>query len=243
LAGRRLFRPLPLTATATKTRKHADFPHRALNNRSIVPAIFVLPSLKPTERSVLARVMAKGAETREEILLRAARVFNTKGYSGAALSDIMQATGHFESKEKLALAAFDFALALTGARMQQALAGKTLARERLIALLAFFEDYSRNPPIPGGCPIMNTAIENDDGNPELRKRARAAMESWRQFIVRTVKRGVERGELRRAADPEQAATILIATLEGSIMMSKLYRDKAHIGRALVHLRQYVEETL
>ena len=37
--------------------------------------------------------MSKGANTREEILLRAARVFNTKGYAGAALSDIMQATG------------------------------------------------------------------------------------------------------------------------------------------------------
>jgi len=195
--------------------------------------------------------MPKGAETREEILLRAACVFNTKGYSGAALSDIMQATGlqkggiynHFESKEKLALEAFDFALKLTGARMREALSGKTHARERLLALLAFFDDYSRNPPIPGGCPIMNTAIENDDGNPELRKRARAAMENWRQFILRTVKRGVERNELRSTADPEQAATIFIATIEGAIMMSKLYRDTAHIERALVHLKQYVEESL
>ena len=195
--------------------------------------------------------MSKGADTREDILLRAARVFNTKGYAGAALSDIMQATGlqkggiynHFESKEELALEAFDFALALTGERMQRALTGKTNARERLLALLAFFEDYSHNPPIPGGCPIMNTAIENDDGNPELRKRARAAMENWRQFIIRTVRRGVERGELRPKADPEQTATIFIATIEGSIMMSKLYRDTMHLDRALVHLRQYVEEAL
>lgn len=195
--------------------------------------------------------MAKGAETREEILLRAACVFNTKGYSGASLSDIMRATGlqkggiynHFESKEKLALEAFDFALALTSARLRQALVGKKDARQRLLALLAFFDGYSRNPPIPGGCPIMNTAIENDDGNPELCKRARAAMESWRQFIVRTVKLGVERQELRPDADPEQAATIIIATIEGSIMMAKLYRDTSHVERALFHLRQYIEEAL
>jgi TetR/AcrR family transcriptional repressor of nem operon len=195
--------------------------------------------------------MAKGAETREEILQRAAVLFNTKGYTGAALSDIMDATGlkkggiynHFESKESLAIAAFDHAMAVIGASMQQALSGKVHARERLRALLDFFESYSRNPPIPGGCPIMNTAIENDDGNPELRDRAKRAMESWRQFIARTVRRGVERGELRKDADAEQAATIFIATIEGSILMSKLYRDSTHIDRALAHLRHYLEEEL
>ena len=195
--------------------------------------------------------MAKGADTREQILLRAAYLFNVKGYSGVALSDVMEVTGlqkggiynHFESKEQLAVEAFEYAVSLIGERLRQALTGKTGARERLRAFLIFFEDYSRNPPVPGGCPIMNTAIEHDDGNPELRKRSRAAMERWRRFLLRTVEHGIESGELRRDIDPEQVATILIATIEGSIMMSKLYRDHAHIDRALAHLKHYVEEAL
>ena len=35
-------------------------------------------------------------------------------------------------------------------------------------------DYIDNPPIPGGCPILNTAIESDDTHPQLRDRARQA---------------------------------------------------------------------
>jgi AcrR family transcriptional regulator len=195
--------------------------------------------------------VTKGAKTREQILFEAACLFNVRGYSGAALSDMMQATGlrkggiynHFESKEKLAVAAFDYAVSLIQARFAQALAGVSGARDRLRAFLVFFEDYSRHPPIPGGCPIMNTAIEHDDGNPELRKRSREAMEQWRQFLVRTVRRGMKHHEMRADTDPEQVGTVFVATIEGAVMMSKLYGDLSHVDRALAHLKQYIEESL
>src|SRR5258707_9181455 len=56
----------------------------------------------------------KGEQTRQEIIRKAAPIFNRKGYSGAALSDLMRATGlekggiypHFESKQELAADAF-----------------------------------------------------------------------------------------------------------------------------------------
>ena len=59
--------------------------------------------------------MRKGERTRQEIIRKAAPVFNQKGYAGAALSDLMRATGlekggiyrHFSSKEALAAEAFD----------------------------------------------------------------------------------------------------------------------------------------
>jgi TetR/AcrR family transcriptional repressor of nem operon len=37
--------------------------------------------------------LKKGDETRLMILQRAAEVFNRKGYSGASMADIMEATG------------------------------------------------------------------------------------------------------------------------------------------------------
>jgi len=61
--------------------------------------------------------MRKGEQTRQEIIRKAAPIFNQKGYDGAALSDLMQATGlekggiyrHFENKQQLAGEAFDYA--------------------------------------------------------------------------------------------------------------------------------------
>jgi AcrR family transcriptional regulator len=59
----------------------------------------------------------KGEQTRQEIIRRAAPIFNQRGYDGAALSDLMRATGlekggiyrHFGSKQELAGDAFDYA--------------------------------------------------------------------------------------------------------------------------------------
>src|SRR5260370_13132408 len=61
--------------------------------------------------------MRKGEQTRQEISRKAAPLFNQRGYEGAALSDLMRATGlekggiyrHFESKQQLAEEAFDYA--------------------------------------------------------------------------------------------------------------------------------------
>ncbi len=62
--------------------------------------------------------MRKGEQTRQDIIRKAAPIFNQKGYDGAALSDLMRATGlekggiyrHFSSKEALAAEAFDWTM-------------------------------------------------------------------------------------------------------------------------------------
>src|SRR5262249_21988813 len=134
--------------------------------------------------------MRKGEQTRERILLRAAGLFNQKGYFGASLTDVMRATGlqkgrvynHFESKEKLPLGAFAFALRLITERIERALSGKRHAAERLLALISVFREYRSGSPIPGGCPVMNTAIESDDAHPGLERRARLAMNQWRDLL-------------------------------------------------------------
>ena len=63
----------------------------------------------------------KGERTREGIVAAAAPLFNQRGYAASSMSDVMAATGlekggiyrHFESKDELALAAFDHTLPLS----------------------------------------------------------------------------------------------------------------------------------
>jgi AcrR family transcriptional regulator len=195
--------------------------------------------------------MGKGEQTREHILDRAAEVFNRQGFAGASLADIMEATGlqkggiyrHFESKEALALEAFDHALAPIRRRFERALEGRRHAIARLHAVVSVFRDNIIDPQIEGGCPVMNTAIENDDGNPELRARARQAMDDWAAMIRRIVERGVERGEIRAGTDPDEVSTLVIALIEGGAMLSSLYRDNRHMLRAVAHLEQHFEREL
>lgn len=195
--------------------------------------------------------MSKGEQTREMILAQAAQLFNRQGYFGSSLSDIMHETGlekggiynHFASKEQLALEAFDYAFGLTQRHVREALQGKHHAVERLHAMIAFFQSVAEDPPIMGGCPVLNTAIEADDAQPALRERALGAMDQWRETIRHIVARGIERHELRLDVDGDEVATIFISTLEGAVMLSSLYRDTVHMRRAVAHLTRYVDTSL
>jgi len=195
--------------------------------------------------------MSKGEQTRERILARSAQLFNRQGYFGSSLADIMRETGlekggiynHFSSKEQLAVEAFDYAYELVQQRMRQALAGKLHAREQLQSLVSVFQGIIEDPPIIGGCPILNTAIDADDANEALRDRARSAMDNLRSTIHRIITKGIERQELRPGIDPDEVASILIATLEGAIMLSNLYKDPVHMKRAAGHIVNYIETML
>lgn len=191
--------------------------------------------------------MSKGEETRRRIVAQAAPVFNTHGYSGTSMSELLRATGlekggiynHFASKEALALAAFDYAVGLVAERFAAAVAGKERAADKILAIAAVFVDYVIRPPLPGGCPVVNTAVEADDTEPALRARAQEAMTSWQKLIGAFVKEGVRRGELSPAADPRAVASLVTALLEGALVLARLLDDPAHLHRAYAHIEQYL----
>ncbi|AKG20037.1 TetR/AcrR family transcriptional regulator [Calothrix sp. 336/3] len=191
--------------------------------------------------------MSKGQETKLKILQQAAELFNQQGYAGASMSDIMKVTGlqkggiynHFQSKEDLAIQAFDYAIAQYVQRYQGVIQGKRHAIARLQAIIDIFASFGENPPITGGCPILNTAIESDDAHPALRERTQVAMNGWRHLICRIIQKGIARGEIHPEVNPDETTTVMIATLEGGLMMSKLYGDMIHLQRAIKHLHEYV----
>ena len=147
---------------------------------------------------------------------------------------------HFISKEQLALESFDYAYGLVQQRVRNALSGKFNAIERLHAIVSVFLGIVEDPPVAGCCPILNTAIEADDANEALRDRARSAMNDWRTTIHRIVNKGIEREQIRPGVYADEVATILIATLEGAIMLSNLYKDPVHMQRAVAHMERYIE---
>jgi TetR/AcrR family transcriptional regulator, transcriptional repressor for nem operon len=195
--------------------------------------------------------MSKAQQTKARIIQQAAELFNQQGYAGSSIADIMQATGlkkggiynHFKSKDELALAAFDYAESLLSKRIWSVVKTKRNAIERLQALVASYLIYIDDPPIVGGCPILNTAIETDDTDSPLRDRVLQAMNSSRSLIVRIVQTGIKKGEVRATVEPDTVATIIFSTLEGAIMMSKLERNPIHLQRVVAHLQSYIQDTL
>ena len=190
--------------------------------------------------------MTKGEQTRRKIVEAAAPIFNKRGYEGSSLHDLMEATGlkkggiyrHFASKEELAAEAFDYTWeAAWNARLLH-LDQKANGIEKLKQLIANFID--QRPPVSGGCPVLNTAVDADDGNSVLRARAAKALRSWLSRLQTIVEQARERGETQPGVDPKGVATLIIATLEGALMMRRLQRNDEALRRVQSHLNRFLE---
>lgn len=195
--------------------------------------------------------MTKGTDTRRRIVREAAGLFNQKGYVGASMSDVMARTGlqkggiyrHFPSKDELALEAFDFAVAETGRRIRARLAEESSALGRLEALVSVFSELAARPAVPGGCPVVNAAIESDDGYEPIRERTRVAMKRLLGIAEQIVAQGVTNGEIRPATDTASAATAIISLLEGGLLLTRLYGDDRYLEHVSQHLRNYIQSEL
>jgi TetR/AcrR family transcriptional repressor of nem operon len=191
--------------------------------------------------------MTKGERTRRNIVAAAAPIFNQHGYEGSSLAALMEATGlkkggiyrHFSSKEELAAEAFDYACEAAWKARMLHLDEETTGPDKLKRLIANFIDY--RPAIAGGCPVLNTAVDADDGNPVLRTRVEKALRFWKARLQKIVKQAAERGELRPGIDPKVVATLIVATLEGALMISRIERSEAALRQVQAHLNQYIDD--
>jgi TetR/AcrR family transcriptional repressor of nem operon len=189
----------------------------------------------------------KGEQTRQEIIRKAAPIFNQKGYDGAALSDLMRATGlkkggiyrHFDSKQELAGEAFEHAWKLA---MDARFEGTREIPNTVDRLKQIVRNFcaQRTSVVPGGCPLLNTAVDSDDGNPRLRAKARQALSSWLDRFEEIAEEGKRRGEVRSDVDSAKLAMLIVSTLEGSVMIRRLQKNDGPLDLACHHLEEHLE---
>src|SRR5580693_6690721 len=194
--------------------------------------------------------MTKGEQTRRDIVKKAAPLFNRKGFEGTSLADLMQATGlqkggiyrHFSGKKELAAEAFDYAWEKAVRGRLDGIADVPDCVDRLKKTIDNFVER-RTGLVPGGCPLMNTAVEADDGNPLLRARARRALQGWTERLSRITAEGIEKQHIDRSVAPRQLAQLIIGSLEGALLVSRLQNDEEPLRAMRQHLDEYLDQSL
>lgn len=199
-------------------------------------------------RGGLRNVIRKGKVTREMIVEKAAALFNSRGYFGASMSDLMAATGlekggiynHFSSKDELALEAFDYAVKVNGQIVFCEVAKHSNSIDQLCAFVQKFGTLGDESPIPGGCPLLNSAIECDDAHPEMKERVQKSIQVVLRKLESIIKKGVHKGEINPDIDAAEEAKLIFASIEGAIMLSRLFEDAATmqsvISKLVSHIR-------
>lgn len=187
--------------------------------------------------------------TKEKILESAGALFNTQGYKATSLSDITVATGltkgaiyrHFGSKDELENRSLQYLSGRLMEKVRSVIKGQPSAGLKLRGIFSFFSSYITNPPIAGGCPLLNAAIESDDTDPELKKGALGILNNLRDSLIHILEKGKQYHQIKGDINSDYYATIIIASLEGAIMMSKLRDDNTDIEKVISHLDKLVSQ--
>ena len=195
--------------------------------------------------------MNKGVNTKDYIVQQSAQLFNMRGYHGCSLQDIMDATSlkkggvynHFKNKDEIAVAAFDYSFNQILKRLKTALDTCSTSREKLFAVIDVFATFYSDPVAEGGCPIFNTAVDSTGTHPELTLKAREAVNTLKRYIEIKIDEGKASKEFDQGVKSEELSTLMILTLEGALIMSRVNNDKGPIDAAVKHLKALIESHL
>ncbi|MEM8970152.1 MAG: TetR/AcrR family transcriptional regulator [Bacteroidota bacterium] len=187
--------------------------------------------------------------TRKLIINESLALFNTKGYQATSLSDITEATGvtkgaiyaNFSNKEEVAAAAFNHAVEIILGRVRECIREASTAPLKLKAVLQYYEKYVLNPPIPGGCPVLNLAVEADDNNPLLRTKVVRLITKIKDSLRQIVHRGILEKQLREDLDVDGFVMLYYGAIEGAIMVSRVEGDRDSFVSMSQFLTQLIDQ--
>ena len=194
--------------------------------------------------------MSKGEQTRQMIIERSAPIFNKKGIAATAMSDIMDATNlskgslyvHFDNKDILAEAAVDHTMHLLEQKVREAINRVDHPREKLFAYLDAFRN-PLNPPVPGGCPMLNFGMEADDQNQVVLEKVAAAVNRSQQLIVDIIVQGIRQGVFKASWNYKEFATLMFAMIEGGIFITNTTRKNDKMLIINRNLKKMIEDQL
>ena len=191
--------------------------------------------------------MSKAEKTRQFIIDKTAPIFNTKGYAGTSLNDMIAATGltkgsiygNFANKDEVALAAFDCNLSKVNQVIKGQIDKHSSYKNKLLVFPQVYENFNAYAFPLGGCPVLNTATEADDTHPALRQKAHDAIQGWKKLIVSLIKKGIAAGEFSPVTDPEQFAITMIAMIEGATMIANLTGKNTYRNWVMTAVRNLI----
>jgi TetR/AcrR family transcriptional regulator, transcriptional repressor for nem operon len=191
--------------------------------------------------------LSKAERTRQYIIEKIAPTFNRKGFAGTSLSDLTEATdlskgciyGHFENKDQIALAVFDYNFGRVTTYMKARILATENSIERLLAYPRVYRDFLKIPFLNPGCPILNTSTEADDTHPGLKEKASEALAFWKKSLENQIKRGIERKEIQADTNPSEIAVIIISLIEGAIMQAKVTGRSTELKLAMNYLEKII----
>jgi AcrR family transcriptional regulator len=169
--------------------------------------------------------------TRERLLQAAFREVHRSGFQSASIDAILAATDvtkgalyyHFESKEALGYAVVEEKIAkLVRDRWLRPMRSEGEAIDILIRVVRRIPSGPHD--VRAGCPLLLLAQEMSPLDEQFRKRLERIFLDWQKGVATLLRKGKSQGAVRRDVNPDEAASFLIATVEGYATLAKNAQD-------------------
>lgn len=190
----------------------------------------------------------RGRRTRATIVDAAATLMYQRGVRATSLDDVLAAAGsgksqlyhYFDGKSDLVHAVIERQLELILDEQEPTL-GHTDSWAGIDAWAAQYLQLHAPPEGPFACPLgtMAAELKNDEA---YRPSLDAAFRRWEDPLARGLATMKKRGELSRKADPERLAAMVIAALQGGMLLARVRDDVTPLHdcltAALTELRRW-----
>lgn len=170
------------------------------------------------------------AQTRRAILDAAFAIIHRTGFQAAGLADILAATRltkgalyhHFPNKLALGHAVVD---EIVRGYVEQWWVAPLAQVEDPLEGLAQIIHQRLGSSIPEmlrlGCPLANLSQEMSPIDEGFRERLEGIYRLWRKGLARALRNGQQHGKVRGDLDADEAATFIIASLQGAFAQAKV----------------------
>jgi TetR/AcrR family transcriptional regulator, transcriptional repressor for nem operon len=181
----------------------------------------------------------QGRATRERIVRAAARLVAEQGPDGTSLDDVRAASAasksqlyhYFGDKRGLVEAVVDYQCAAVLGVHARALAAvsdwEDLERWAQV-MVAMVEEHDAR----GGCPIGTLAAALADSDEGLRSSLESAFRAWSDSIAGALRRLRDNKLIAADADLERLSTMMLAAVQGGLLLAKTSRDVGQLRVAL-----------
>jgi len=182
-------------------------------------------------------------KTRERLINEMARLVQIKGFNCTSINDVIQAVGikkgtlyyYFSGKDELGLAVLERDRNEFLTFLDEALTGTSSIKALEHFFRAAFEMHKERGFI-GGCLWGNTALEMSDTNPCYTALVQGVFSEWIGKIEAVVYSGQQAGQIKTDRSAAELAHLIVASIEGGIMMSRLTKKDAPLKQCLESLR-------
>jgi TetR/AcrR family fatty acid metabolism transcriptional regulator len=188
-------------------------------------------------------------DTRAKLLEAATCVLARSGFERATLDEIVREAGfskgafyvHFDSKDDLFWAMLEERISRQQEAFRRAVDYSKSMDYNVRTILSAVFGLLGEDPLWGS--LFMEFHAHAARNELVRRRLGTMYERWRQLIVDILSISVETGRMRRDADLELMATVLVATVEGSIIQSHLAPEAVRLEEMVEPLTRTLSEWL